>query len=265
MKKAPVLISVPHGGAKTPKELLPYTNMNEEDRYLDGDAHTTEIYNFSESVLETHMASVARCYIDLNRKADDLPPNNHDGVLKTVNLYGKPIYKDQWFPDKELIAILLKKYYHPYHNALLQAEKRGIELAIDCHSMLPYAPDFGEENDLFEHRPEICLGNLGDENGDPLEGKKTSCSKELLDEFTKGLQKSFFNEDIRVSMNHPFKGGYITQFHGTSSALPWIQLEINRSLYMEKNYCNPLSNRTKESRINDLNQKIKDAVLYLFS
>ena len=33
-----------------------------------------------------------------------------------------------------------------------------------------------------------------------------------------------------VSVNHPFRGGYITRTH--ASELPWIQLEISRAPFM---------------------------------
>jgi N-formylglutamate deformylase len=34
-----------------------------------------------------------------------------------------------------------------------------------------------------------------------------------------------------VTLNEPFSGGFITRTHG-NNPIPWIQLEINRSLYL---------------------------------
>ena len=64
-----------------------------------------------------------------------------------------------------LKKILLDKYYGPYHKQMEEQIKNpDIKLAVDCHSMAAKSPPI--EADVGAVRPLICLGNLGDENGE---------------------------------------------------------------------------------------------------
>ncbi|OEF96037.1 N-formylglutamate amidohydrolase [Desulfuribacillus alkaliarsenatis] len=266
MTKLPILLSIPHGGNKIPPELTHYNNLSFDDIYKDSDPHTIDIYGLQDFKGPLIINDIARCYIDVNRSMDDLPPLNHDGVLKTINLFGKPIYKDNWFPSASLRKLLLEKYYIPFHKQIEKSLDAEIEIALDCHSMLPNPPTFGgiKHNSTTTKRPSICLSNLGDLYGKPVNNSFTSCSVDLLNLLSSGFQKAFEHEDITIKFNSPFKGGYITKHHSMNSEIPWVQIEINRELYMSDNFLDTSSGKTKETRIKDLRTKFKTAIVHLF-
>ena len=47
------------------------------------------------------------------------------------------------------------------------------------------------------------------------------------------FREGFGLEKKDVVLNKPFAGGYITRAYG-KGALPWVQVEMNRSLYLSK-------------------------------
>jgi len=164
--------------------------------------------------VEVIKTDIARAFVDPNRAPDDLPPKNPDGVVKTKTCYGVQIYKKPL--SKELINLLLEKYYYPYHNQIKQALKsKKIEMAFDCHSMAAVAPEISP--DVGKKRPAVCLGNV---NGN-------SCDFETTERLRKAFIEAFCLEDNEVTINEPFSGGYITRFYG-NNPIPWVQIEINR-------------------------------------
>jgi formiminoglutamase len=46
-----------------------------------------------------------------------------------------------------------------------------------------------------------------------------------------GVFKEEFSFDREVAINNPFSGGFISNAHFWHKGIPWIQIEINRSLY----------------------------------
>jgi N-formylglutamate amidohydrolase len=73
----------------------------------------------------------------------------------------------------------------------------------------------------FRKKPDIILGNNY--------GK--SSSSELINY----MQKKFENHGLIVELNNPYAGGFITRNYGNpSNGAETIQIEINRSLYMNE-------------------------------
>lgn len=219
MNKLPFLISIPHGGTVIPNEVKNEICITTQDLFDDSDSFTQEIYNVSEVVESVVMFDIARAFVDVSRAENMLPPEFTDGVIKSATCYNKPIYKNGFLSNKEVIKSLLDKYYQPYHTEIKTSlENKNIKLALDCHSMAEFAPSIAPDKGK---RPLI---NLGD-----AEGK--ACDSSI----TKLLRESFIEvfhlnaEDVTI--NHPFKGGYITKTYGNNPK-PFIQIELNRSMYL---------------------------------
>ncbi len=230
----PVLVSIPHGGVLIPSEIRDLICLEKRDIFEDGDAFTRELYDFGSLVKATVYTPVARAAVDLNRAPDDLPPGNPDGVLKTVTAMGKRVYKKHMFPRPHLVSKLLHKYYFPYHNKLeVLSGSEEFKLALDCHSMAAFGPPTAK--DSGKKRPLFCLSNRGDERGLPRYGENITCSPEILNRFAMALRLGFGSEEIdideKMQINNPFLGEYIIQKH-SRKGMPWIQVEINRSLYL---------------------------------
>jgi len=256
----PILISIPHSGGTVPPEVADMVNITKRDIFYDGDALTRKIYDFGKSVDAVIETPIARAIVDVNRAYDDRPPENPDGVVKTVTTDCIPVYREGMFPDDDLVEDLLQKYYFSYHerlgNLLLN---RSIRLALDCHSMLERSPAASVRPE--KPRPLICLSNLGDKHGMPARGRgPVTCPPEWIRSLAESLRQAFAGEG-EVAMNDPFVGGYISRYHYERSGIPWIQIEINRKLYLNETYFDPERLRVDQRIIRELRGRIFDAIV----
>lgn len=248
----PILISVPHGGWKVPDELKDRVCLSRKDLFDDSDPYTVEIYDVREQVEKFISTDIARAFVDVNRSVDDRPPKNPDGVIKSTTCYEKTIYKPGLEPDDSLINDLLKKYYYTYHEKIKKTlQDSDIRLALDCHSMASKAPDIAP--DCGKKRPMICLGNNY--------GK--SCSNVLAEELAECFREIFELKRGDVVLNSPFSGGYITKNY-ESALVPWIQVEIDRSLYLTKPWFDPETLHMDPKRICELNRKFSEVLNSLY-
>jgi formiminoglutamase len=141
-----------------------------------------------------------------------------------------------------------------------QVNNPDIKLAVDCHSMATKSPPI--EADAGAVRPLICLGNLGDENGEiePVFNRVT-CDPELIRFMANEFRIVFQHEDLEVAppaiatVNVPFNGGNITRRYG-GRGTPFVQIEMSRALYLTEEYFDEKNLKVKESRIKDLNEKV---------
>jgi formiminoglutamase len=259
--KAPILVSIPHGGWKVADEIKDIWALNKKEAFHDGDPFTSKIYDFSDRVEFQIVMEYFRAVVDLNRQSDDIAPKNPDGVIKSHTCWNVPVYKQESLPDETLKKILLEKYYFPYHKQLEEQIKNpDIKLAVDCHSMAAKSPPI--EANAGAVRPLICLGNLGDENGEiePVFNRVT-CEPELIRFMADEFRILFQHEDLEVNppaittMNVPFNGGNITRRYG-GLGVPFVQIEMSRALYLTKKYFDESDLAVKESRIKELNEKV---------
>lgn len=213
----PLLISVPHAGLKVPSEVESICALTEEQIVQDGDEGAAEIYSIRDQVAAFVTTDVARAFVDVNRAEDD---RRADGVIKTHTIWEIPVYSQDL--SEELVETLLRKYYRPYHRDLSRLARKA-RLGVDCHTMAAVGPPIGPG--AGEKRPLICLSNA--------EG---SCPDAWFKAFAECLERSF---EVEVSLNSPFKGGYIVRSH--SHEIPWVQLELSRAPF--------LSHGQKRSRV----------------
>lgn len=244
----PILVSVPHGGSETPPEVAEIASITPEALFDDSDPFTREIYDLGDEAARVERASVARAFVDLNRAPDDRPPANPDGVVKTATCYNEPIYASGQEPSDELTETLLARYHFPYHERLRDAAlDTSLRLAIDCHSMAAtppaVAPDSGGARPLF------CLSN---DSG-------RTCPPALMERLADALAGAFDVRRSEVSLNDPFKGGYITRSHG-GGRLPWVQVEMNRSLYLTEPWFDRASLSVAPERLNELRDRFLKAL-----
>lgn len=213
--KLPFIISLPHSGLTVPDEIKPIFLLNEQQIIEDSDEGASRIYALEACVevfLSTH---VPRAVIDLNRPPDDF---SMDGVIKTHTCQMVPVYQKQ--PDAATITSLLENYYYPYHQALTryaETHKNRCILALDCHTMLAVSPPVDKQPGI--KRPRVCLSNA-----------YGTCNTEWIEGMADCFIRHFGNS---VTINDPFKGGYITRTHGRE--MPWIQIEISREPFMTDN------------------------------
>jgi N-formylglutamate deformylase len=255
----PLLMSIPHGGDEVPPEVSDRVMVTARDIFYDADALTRKLFDFKSNVVAAIEMQIARAIVDVNRAPDDRPPQNWDGVIKSLTTNGTPVYKKDMFPDDTLIGRLLQRYYFPFHEKLdYLLEHHDIKLALDCHSMQNHAPPTSENP--ARERPLICLSNRGDGRGMPTtERGPITCPPEWIQELAESFRRVFTNEGT-VTINNPFFGGFISQFHYRRTGIPWIQIEINRKLYLAEPYFDLQTLQVNEARIQELRTKIFRAI-----
>ena len=205
----PLLLSVPHVGTDVPAEVADYCALTPEQIAADGDGGAAAIYALADEV-DCHVTTtVARAVVDLNRAPDGF---GRDGVVKTHTCWEVPV----WVPalPVELAAALVDRYWRPYHERLSELGSSGrFRLGVDCHTMAAHGPPVGP--DAGAPRPAACLSNADGTCPAPwIEALQVSLARRLGQE---------------VTINRPFRGGYITRSH--AAEMPWLQIELSRAPY----------------------------------
>ena len=242
MTKFPVLLSIPHGGTRKPEELDGHLSITKKDLFDDSDPFVVELYDLGDKVQRIIKTDIARAFVDLNRSLQDMPPDNPDGLIKSKTCYDKPIYVDGKEPNDSLKTLLIEMYYNPYHQAIQKSiAELDLKLCLDCHSMASSAPYFSPDKTQSK-RPMFCLSNN--------DGKTSS--QEMLERLADSISESYLIDRQDVSLNDPFHGGHITRTYG-NNPIPWIQIEMNRDLYLSEQWFDYDSLSMKTERLSNLN------------
>jgi len=255
-ERLPILISIPHGGTRVPEEVRDNVCIDSQAFAYYSDPATQRLYDMGDLAGASMQAEISRLIIDLNRPPQHLPPRHPDGVVKTKTSFGQPIWKEEKQPGLACIRRLLQRYYFPYHAGIDRALlTRKVTVALDCHAMVPVGlpgqPDAGQKRTLF------CLSNNGDENGHGRPGTLPTCPAEWIQTLADSVRDEFPGAGS-VAINYPFHGGFIMNAHFWHTGVPWIQIEMNRSLY-ESDVSSPgTGSITDESQIVELNGILKN-------
>lgn len=204
----PILVSVPHAGLRVPAEVAPRCRLTPEEIARDGDEHAAGIYDIAAEVRHYVSTDVARAVVDLNRGEEDRRP---DGVVKTHTCFNVPVWRRPLRDDD--VEALLARHYRPYHARLSALAGRGVRLAVDCHTMLAVGPPIGPGPGL--ERPHVCLGHADG-----------TCPADWMACLEESFREQF---GPRVTVNEPFRGGFITRSHAPE--MPWVQLELSRAAF----------------------------------
>jgi len=239
-----VVFALPHSGRDYGLSFLNQSILDQlsirssEDAFLDQLIDGIEKYGAPKII-----ANAPRAFIDLNRSTDELDPalisgikNNMRnprissglGVIPRVVSHGKEIYRGKL--SFEQAQSRIKYYWKPYHTDLSNLLQRsqsvfGQSLLIDIHSM-PHEAVSTQSS--FIKPPEIVVGDRFGMSSDP--------------EFTNLVISILKQHKFKVAKNTPFAGAFITKHHGkVKKRIHALQLEIDRSLYMDEEKISPNS------------------------
>ncbi len=245
----PIIILIPHSGSNYSKDFLKNILLTKKELEFSEDNYVDLILNETlKNNIPFVKAIFPRSYVDVNRNPLEIDPlmvssniptflasksvklKSGIGVIPRVSYYGNEIY-GRLLTRKEIINRLLNNYF-PYHKALKILIKKAKNkykniLVLDFHSM----PSKSIDNNV-----DIILGNNFDLSANKL--------------FSSKIIKCFQLYNYTVKENNPYSGGYITKNYGRPKAgINVLQIEINRSLYMNedtleimKSHTNILSN-----------------------
>lgn len=242
-QRVPLVFSSPHSGRDYPANFLAASKLDALAIRRSEDSFVDELFaHVPHHGAPLLKALFPRAFVDPNREPYELDPSMFTGPLpKFVNrrsprvsaglgtiarvvASGAEIYSCKL--DFDEVQARIERCYRPYHAALedLIAQTRtafGTCILIDCHSM----PSIGGpmENDAGRRRQVDFI--LGDAHG-------RACARPLtilVEETLRGMGYS-------VVRNTPYSGGFITRNYGRPErGVHALQIEINRSLYMDEN------------------------------
>lgn len=205
----PFLLSVPHAGRTVPPEVAALCMLKKDDILKDSDGGADVIYFPMKEIVDAFVTThIARAIVDLNRAEDD---RRKDGVVKTHTSWNVPIYRDPL--SEELVEELLERYHRPYHQRLDELSP-SVVVGIDCHTMAAVGPPAGPDPGVT--RPAVCLSN---DDG--------TCPPAWLASLAEVIETVM---ETTVSINLPFRGGYITRRR--PGGIPWLQIEFSRDQFL---------------------------------
>lgn len=241
-----VIFASPHSGREYPRSFLDRAELDARAIRSSEDAFVDLLFDCAPAQGAPLLrAGASRAYVDLNRAADELDPALIEGVRRPVHnprvasglgviprvvAGGRPIHRGRIALSEAQERI--DAYWRPYHDALqsLLAESHarfGEAILIDCHSMPHEAIE--SVGPPGSPRPDVVLG---DRFG-------AAASGTVVDR----IEAAFTAAGLRVSRNMPFAGAYIVQHYGRPSRCQHaVQVEIDRSLYMDERMVEPLPN-----------------------
>ncbi len=254
MTKLPILLSIPHGGTRRPPELDGHLSITNKDLFDDSDPFVIELYDLGDKVQRVIKTDIARAFVDLNRSLQDMPPNNPDGLIKSNTCYDKPIYANGKEPDDYLKTMLIELYYNPYHSSIQKSiDELDLQLCLDCHSMASTAPYFSPDKTQSK-RPMFCLSNNDGQTS----------SQEIIELLADSISESYSIDRNEISLNDPFHGGHITKTYG-NNPIPWIQVEMNRDLYLSSPWFDEDALSVDANHLQKLNKQFENSLDLLFS
>ncbi|MEE9454447.1 MAG: N-formylglutamate amidohydrolase [Paracoccaceae bacterium] len=226
-----VIFSSPHSGAEYPAEFLALSKLDKLALRSSEDAYVDELFAdapvFGAPLLA---ARLPRAYVDVNRGVDELDPAlitglsavaNNPRIAAGLGVVPRVVGNRQVIRSGKItmaeVDRRIAEGYIPYHTCLAELMethlgKYGISVLMDCHSM-PHAA-LSRDADIV----------IGDRFG-------ASCGA-----WISGIVVDIFKgAGFNVVRNTPFSGGYITHKYGRPSRnMHAVQIEINRSLYMDE-------------------------------
>ena len=238
--KAGVIFASPHSGCHYPDWFLRGTRLPVHALRSSEDAFVDRLIACAPDFGAVSLCSlVPRCIVDLNRGTDEIDPlvvrgvprhplNQRTlaglGVIPRVVSQGRAIHERPI--DRAEAERRIETCWQPYHQALSalisEARKRfGRAILIDMHSM---------PHDALAHlqgpRPDMVLGNR----------HGLSASARVSDAVCAAVE----SQGWRIRRNSPFSGAYICAAYGRPSQnVHVVQLEIDRSLYMDEKTITP--------------------------
>lgn len=241
-----VVFASPHSGREYPWSFVRRTILDERTLRSSEDAFVDKLFDTAPLHGAPLLIAIApRAWIDVNRSSEELDPALIEGVKRTAHnprvasglgvvprvvANGRSIYRGK-ITRKEANA-RIEEFWKPWHMALntLMDDSTslfGEAILVDCHSM-PH-----EAIESISHprgtRPEIVLG---DRFG-------AAAGSDVVDRIEAALSSA----GLRVARNAPFAGAFVTQNYGRPARNRHVvQVEIDRSLYMNEHQVRPNNN-----------------------
>lgn len=221
-EEIPLLVSIPHTGIYFPPQIVSQLASAEMGSGLMADWHLHELYVFLPKLgIDVIHATHHRFVADLNRPPDAAPlyPGRFEtGLVPVQTFQGETIWRQP--PSAEEVQDRLQRYHRPYHQALEQRLKEKVATFGRCYLIDAHSVESRANRLHGALSEDIYLGNR--------EGQ--TCDAEFMEL----ARATFAAEKLKVSLNHPYKGGYITAHYPQVPGVQTLQVEMCQHLYMKE-------------------------------
>lgn len=253
----PMLIIIPHGGYNVPEELFGYEAASKFDLFMQSDACANDLFSFGDRVAATMDTDISRLFIDLDRAYTSLR-SEQDGVIKKSTPFGKPVFKDDHFPDDIAIANLIQRYWAPYHDTIKKIINTGsVRIILECHTMLAVGPKMSR--DPGKPRPLILIERLVREK----EISRETCGPGLARGLMEQVEKSFAGEGGTIAekfvISETPADGFIMKSYG-NRGIPLLRLSLSQSLFLNDTHFSYDYLRVDDLRIRHLRKSIWESI-----
>ncbi len=213
-----MILHIPHSSTTLPETFKVQEGVSLEKEFQRmTDWFTDELFDYSTKLV----FPFSRLYCDVERfreDADEPMATKGMGVCYTRSSFGGEL-REVTQKEKSFIKAAYYDTHHKRFTDLVADElKNGSALIVDCHSfsdeVLPH-----EESTI---RPDICIG---------------TCSFHTPVELTEAVYNHFKGQGYTVAINQPFAGTIVPlEYYKKDKRVESIMIEINRKLYLNKNY-----------------------------
>jgi len=252
-----LLVSIPHTGTYVPPDIAAKLDSPAMGEGVMADWHLHELYAFLPQLgIDVIHATHHRFVVDLNRPPDATPlyPGRFEtGLVPTETFQGEAIWRVA--PGPEEIARRREQFHRPYHAALEQRLKEKVKQFGRCYLIDAHSVESRASRLHGRLQEDIYLGDRDGKTCDPW--------------FTQFVRELFEKQGLKVSLNQPYKGGYITAHYASSNGGPiegvqTLQIEMCQHLYMKEGEPQgaPLSARFRGfgARLRSVFESIADGV-----
>ena len=238
----PFFLSIPHSGEKLPPQAHWLRDLPESVLLCDVDRFVDRLYE--PVIKKLNLPCVTTCWhryvVDLNRKKDEFDSQSVEGAPHPPGKYPKGLHWSNTTLGTPLITKplsmalhreLVEKYYQPFHDSILKTSHQLKKLKnhsnnkinpvfhLDLHSMPSVGTEF--HTDPGKQRAEIVISDFHGQSS--------------VTDFKDLVIRAYCQAGFEVSYNKPYIGGGITKIYGNpSKGHNTIQVELNRSLYMDE-------------------------------
>lgn len=253
----PILIIIPHGGCNVPEELFGYEAVSTFDLFMQSDTCANDLFSFGDSVAATLDTGISRLFIDLDR-AHTSVRSDQDGVIKKSTCFGKPVFKDDHFPDDIAIANLIQRYWTPFHETIKKIINTGsVRLILECHTMMAVGPKMSR--DPGKPRPLVMIERLFKEKETMRETCTAAAAKGLMDQ----MERSFEGEENTIAEKFMIReapaGGFIMKSFG-NRGIPMLRLSLSQALFLNESHFSYDYLRVDDLRIRQIRKSIWEAI-----
>lgn len=244
-----LIVTIPHSGEKIPAQATWLQSLDEVTLMSDVDRFVDKLYEPVLGKLKVPFVKTQwhRYAGDLNRLPSDVDCDSVEGSENKSGTHSRGFLWVKTFSNQTLMnkptskliyTQLVDLIYTPFHQQVQKMAEKVKEIHsqvvhLDLHSM----PSVGtsEHRDPGEKRADIVVSDSKGKSADP--------------KFVQLVVNSYEKQGFKVAYNWPYFGGRLTEAYGRPLlGHHTIQVELNRSLYMDERNKNWLPEKALDTQ-----------------